>query len=163
MAAQSVKVGENVVKKAIHCALKTIHFFPTRVTNQPLSFITRHHTFECPVLSFSWQTSWNRITLYLLQTNSSNQNSTSSLLQPVAYIVFGAVRDRFFFISIQISMSVLRIQVRVMKMQIARTMKVLTAALVNRDLLEMERFVKVYTMLLLDKHYFSYLQNLIIN
>jgi len=60
-------------------------------------------------------------------------------------------------------MSVLRIQVRVMKMQIARTMKVLTAALVNRDLLEMERFVKVYTMLLLDKHYFSYLQNLIIN
>lgn len=60
-------------------------------------------------------------------------------------------------------MSVLRIQVRVMKMQIVRTMKVLTAALVNRDLLEMERFVKVYTMLLLDKHYFSYLQNLIIN
>lgn len=60
-------------------------------------------------------------------------------------------------------MSVLRIQVRVMKMQIARTMKVLTAALVNRDLLEMERFVKVYTMLLLDKHYFSYLHNLIIN
>jgi len=44
--------------------------------------------------------------------------------------------------SVKISMSVLRIQVRVMKMQIARTMKVLTAALVNRDLLEMERFVK---------------------
>ena len=60
-------------------------------------------------------------------------------------------------------MSVLRIQVRVMKMQIARTTEVLTAALVNRDLLEMERFVKVYMMLLLDEHYFSCLQNLIIN
>lgn len=47
----------------------------------------------------------------------------------------------------QISMNVLRIQVRVMKMQIARTMKVLIAVLVSRDLLEMERFVKVYTIL----------------
>ena len=44
-------------------------------------------------------------------------------------------------------MSVLRIQVHVMKMQTAKTMTVLTAVLVSRDLLEMERFVKVYTML----------------
>ena len=72
---------------------------------------------------------------------------TSSLLQPVANIVFWAVRGRFVFISNQILMSVLRIQVHVMKMQTAKTMTVLTAVLVSRDLLEMERFVKVYTML----------------
>ena len=53
-------------------------------------------------------------------------------------------------------MSVLRIQVCVMKMPIARTMKVLTAVLVSKDLLEMERFVQVYTMLFsVRKHYFG--------
>ena len=48
-------------------------------------------------------------------------------------------------------MSVLRIQVRVMKMPIAPTMKVLTVVLVSKDLLEMELFVKVNTMLLLEQ------------
>ena len=47
-------------------------------------------------------------------------------------------------------MSVQRIQVRVIKMQIASTMKVLTVVHVSRDLLGMEQFVKVYTMLLLE-------------
>jgi len=44
--------------------------------------------------------------------------------------------------SVKISMSVLRIQVRVMKMPIAPTIKVLTVVLVSKDLLEMELFVK---------------------
>ena len=52
-------------------------------------------------------------------------------------------------------MSVLRTQVRVMKMPTAPTMRALTAVLVSKDLLEMELFVKVYIMLLLHKHYFS--------
>ena len=56
-------------------------------------------------------------------------------------------------------MSVPRIQVRVMKMQIAPTMKVLSAVLVSKDLPETERFVKVCTMLFSVSCY----QNLIMN
>lgn len=43
----------------------------------------------------------------------------------------------------QISMSVLQIPVRVMKMLIAKTTKVLTAVRVNKDLMEMGRSAKV--------------------
>lgn len=55
---------------------------------------------------------------------------------------FKIISFSFFFLR-QISMSVLLIPVRVMKMLIAKTTKVLTAVRVNKDLMEMGRSAKV--------------------